>query len=663
MIQARFVAIGLFAVTFALYSPTLSYGFVNMDDLRNFVQNEHFRGLGWSNLRWMWTTMWMGPYQPLSWMSLGLDYTIWGLDDEGNLVTTGYHLTNVLLHSLNVVLVFGLVLRLFRCCKWAPRVSGIKKGALPASGGDDAGSPRGWTSGAFWGAVLAALLFGLHPLRVEVVAWSTERRELLSTTFLLCSVTSYLRAGLLRGRATRRDRRWAYAASLLFFTLSLLAKAIGMTLPVLLLFLDKYPLRRVRGGWRAWLSPQGRRVLIEKLPYVLLAIPIMCVAFVGQQTNSSMVPLRLHSVPARLATCCYGLIWYLRTSVFPVNLGPLYPLMVPVNPLSAKFLPNILAVIGLTCALWILRRRAPSVWLAWVSYVILVSPVIGIVQTGPQIAADRYSYLSCIPWAALVGFGFGRLWDALRPGLPQFDIERERRLVQRGALGAITVLLLALLSTLTFTQQQLWSNSLALWEHVERVTAPNPTAEVNVATLYEELGRTKEAEARYIRALSTGFPANALACFQLGNMRTHQGRYDEAGNYYAHALQLAPNSPRVFARLGVLFYLVGQPANAEKSFQRAIAMQNDLDEAYVFYGTFLVREKRWADAVAQLQQALALKPRDATAHYHLAIALRELGETEAALEHLRAYYQADGDKQPTDAELRAELPSLSPQGK
>src|SRR5213594_3953589 len=193
--------------TLAAFLPALQNQFVNWDDKDNFLDNPHYRGLGWTHLRWMWTTH-LGHYIPLTWMTLGLDYLIWGMNP------TGYHLTNLLLHAANAVLVYRLIVAL---------VPGVGARA----------------------ALVGALGFAIHPLRVESVAWATERRDVLSGLFYLATVLGYLRFA----EAQREGRPWRgwLAASVGCFLLSLLAKAWGITLPLVLLALDVYPLRRLVG--------------------------------------------------------------------------------------------------------------------------------------------------------------------------------------------------------------------------------------------------------------------------------------------------------------------------------------------------------------------------------------------------------------------------------
>src|SRR5215813_2391864 len=227
---ASYLIPGLVAlITFVVFSPALRNGFVNWDDFETIVENQNFRGFTWTHLRWMFTTFHMGHYQPLSWVTFSLDYLLWGTD------AFGYHLTNILLHSANAVLFYFVALRLLAIATFST-----------------ATIVRHLTAG------LSALVFAIHPLRVESVAWATERRDVLSGFFLLLTVLSYLKAADYETNNTS-GQRWIAVAAVLY-VLSLLSKASGMTFPMVLVVLDVYPLRRLGGGVSQWFAADGRRV-------------------------------------------------------------------------------------------------------------------------------------------------------------------------------------------------------------------------------------------------------------------------------------------------------------------------------------------------------------------------------------------------------------------
>src|SRR2546427_2183593 len=400
-------------VTFAAFLPTLQYQFVTWDDATNFLENAHYRGLGWTHLRWMWTTH-LGHYIPLTWMTLGLDYLLWGMNP------VGYHLTNLLLHAANAVVFFVVVRRLLTRALSSPSERGH---ALALSAG------------------FASLVFAIHPLRVESVAWATERRDVLSGLFYLVAILLYLRA-CERGE---RGRRW-YWGSVGLFVCALLSKSMAVSLPVVLLILDVYPLRRL-GGALGWWSEPARRVYVEKILFVLLAAAASAIAVMAQPSAHAAVPLAHLSLPGRLAVSAYGLSFYLWKTVAPVNLSPLYELSPTVNPWAMPFLLSYGLVLALTAIVLALRRRVPGLLAAWVAYIVVLLPVLGIFQSGPQIAADRYTYLAGLGWAILAGAPLSS-WPATR------------FLITGPALCALLGL-----GVLTWNQVQIWHDAEKLWTH------------------------------------------------------------------------------------------------------------------------------------------------------------------------------------------------------
>src|SRR2546422_8447339 len=366
-------------ITCAAFLPTLQNQFVNLDDNDNFLDNPHYRGLAWTHLRWMWTTH-LGHYIPLTWMTLGLDYLLWGMNP------VGYHLTSLLLHAANAVVFFFVVRRLLTL-------------ALPGP------SERGHALAVAAG--FASLVFAIHPLRVESVAWATERRDVLSGLFYLSAILFYLRAC----EREERGRGW-YWLSVAVFVCALLSKSIVVNLPVVLVILDIYPLRRL-GGSIGWWSEEAHRVYVEKIPFVLLAAAASAIALMAQSSVNAAASMTQLSVLGRLAVSAYGLSFYLWRMIVPLNLSPLYELPPTVNPWAMPFLLSYGLVLAITAIALALRRRVPGLLAAWVAYIVVLLPVLGIFQSGPQIAADRYTYLAGLGWAILAGAPLS-FWPATR---------------------------------------------------------------------------------------------------------------------------------------------------------------------------------------------------------------------------------------------------------
>jgi len=348
--RSRLLPPALIAIVVALaFLPSTANGFTNWDDYLNFRDNPSYRGLGWAQLKWMWSTPFSGHYHPLTWMTLGLDYALWGM------APLGYHLTNVLLHAANSVLLYFVI-------------AAILRQRAPA-----------------WPAVAGALLHALHPLRVESVAWVTERRDVLCGFFALLTVLAYLKR-VEEDRAGRPSGKWL-ALACAAFAASLLSKALSIMLPIVLLILDAYPLQRLKPA--TW-----QRVLLEKIPFFALSCADAVAMTWAMRQIDAVRAITTYNLPERVAQAVYGLCFYIVKSLWPLGLIPLYRVDVPLNPWQAKYLVPLVAVIATTAALVYYRRRWPAGLVAWASYVVLLIPVLGVAVTGGQVAADRYTYLA-----------------------------------------------------------------------------------------------------------------------------------------------------------------------------------------------------------------------------------------------------------------------------
>ncbi len=344
------------ALAFLAFLPTIEATFVNWDDETSFLTNTAYRGLGWAQLRWMLTTTFLGHWSPLTWMTWGLNYVAGGLDPWG------YHLGNLLLHAANVAVLWLVARRLL-----AIGSSGTATGATLAAG-----------------ATIAALVWGLHPLRAEAVAWASARRDVMCGLFYLLAVLAYLR-GVARGAGIER-RCWVL--SLAAFAAALSSKTIAMTLPLTLLLLDVYPLGRRGLGW--WI------LVREKLPYAMLAAAAGVVAFsrpAGERQHHGLHAVRGRGPPGPGGPHALVLV---VDVLWPAGLSPMYELPQRVDPGHARFLGPLLAVVALTAGLVALRRRGPAGLAAWAQSVIVLAPISGVVHSGYQLAADRYSYLSAL---------------------------------------------------------------------------------------------------------------------------------------------------------------------------------------------------------------------------------------------------------------------------
>src|SRR6266513_1469745 len=579
------VSILIAVVTFAAFLPTLQNQFVNWDDPYNFLHNPHYRGLGWSQLRWMWTAaFYMGHWIPLTWMTLGLDYLLWGMNPFG------YHLTSLVLHVANAI-VFYFV---------AFRILGL---ALPDPG------DRG-RAGLALAAGFAALLFALHPLRVESVAWATERRDVLSGLFYLLTILVYLRA-CERGE---RGRGW-YWGAIGLFACALLSKSMAVSLPVVLLILDVYPLRRL-GGAVGWWSERARRVYLEKIPFVLLAGGASPIAFLAVSSLHSMAGLDQLSVPGRLAISAHNLSFYLWKTVLPLDLSPLYE-MRGVNAWAPPFLLGYGVVLAITALTLALRHRVQGLPATWLAYVITLLPVLGIFQNGLLVAADRYTYLACLGWALLAG---AALCTASRR-LPVLST-------------GLALVLLVGLGSLTWSQTQVWHDSEKLWSHAIGIDPRSHIGEYNWGTTLDEQGKLAEAIDHYRQALQIK-PDYAEAHGAMGAALAEQGKGAEAIEHYRTALRLKPDYAEAHFNWGITLAAQGKPAEAIEHYRMALHLKPDYAQAHNNWGTTLAQQGKLAEAIDHYQQALQIKPNHADVHNNIGAALAKQGKVAEAIEHYR----------------------------
>lgn len=595
-------------VVVAAFSSALPGGFQQWDDVVLLVDNPAYRGLGWSNLQWMFTTNLMGHYMPLTWITYGLDHLLWGLNPHG------YHLTNVALHAANATLVYLLAQRLFRIV-WP-------------------GASAGGVDGIRIGAALAALVFGVHPLRVESVAWITERRDVLCGFFFLLTILMYLRAC----EAESRDgRRWGklYWAAVGTFVLALLSKSMAVTLPAVLLVLDVYPLRRLRPGARGWLTPGPWRVWQEKLPFLGVGAVVSAVAFralLGGATATSWERLGLLE---RVAVSAYSVAFYLRKTLVPIELSPLYELSLPVHVFDRRFLVSGVFVVFITLAALVARGRWPGLLAVWVCYLVTLLPVAGIVHNGLQIAADRYSYLPGIGWALLAGAGgvvASRGFRDARPG----------RRALAALAGVLVVSATTALSLTTWRQAKIWRDDETLWRHAVRLDPASSVAASNLGSALRLRGRLAEAVEQSERALLLR-PAYAQAHLNLGLAKAGQGRAGEAERHFRRVLEITPRSAPAHAGLGALLEAQGRLDEALEQFHLALQINPGSASIHNDLGAALARSGRVAEALPEFLEAVRIDPGHAQARNNLGMALGQTGRLTEAVEHFRAALRSRPD--------------------
>ncbi len=525
--------------TFIAFLPSLRGQFLYWDDDQNFLDNDQYRGFTIANLKWMATTFHMGHWHPLTWLTLAFDYTVWGLNPFG------YHLTANLLHSANAALLTLLLRSLLRLT----------------------GRPD-----AVWPAVLGALLYSIHPQRVESVAWITERRDVLCGFFSLLCVLAYLRRAE-EERQGRPSGRWL-ALSVAAFGASLLSKALSLTLPAVLLVLDVYPLGRAVVGSRL-------RILIEKIPYALLSCADAAVMMFAMKSINAVHQTSSFRPLARAAQAAYGLCFYPLKLIWPDPLLPVYPIDPAMKGTEPIYLAAMAAVVGVSACLVLARRRWPGGLAAGVCYAILVLPVLGIAVTGMQIAADRYTYLSLIPASALFAAALAH------PSL-------QRRLLPLAAAAGAWILAL---SAVTWRQCRHWENSVALWDHEIRY------------------------EPRFY------FPR-----FSLATAKMYAGDLDGALVDYEEAIRLNPFWEMIWLNRGTLYATRGDPQAALADFNRAIQLDPQNVEAHVRRAASRSKLGDFAGALADAETGIRLRPKSPNGYSTRGNVLLDHGNVRAAIE-------------------------------
>ena len=521
LITARLLAPLLVAVvTAAVFSPALSFPFLPWDDQDNLKIIPGFRGSSSRDLSWIFTSRVMGHYVPLTWASFALDFALWGRNPAG------YHATNILLHALNGVLCYFTVRRLL--------------GA--------AGVPAGRPLTA--GALVAALAFAIHPLRVESVAWITERRDVLSGALFFLTVLAYLRAVERSGAAYRG---WM-GLSLLAFAGSLLAKQITITLPAVLLILDAYPLRRLRGPY--W------PVIREKGLFALVSAAGVAVLAGSMATDVGFTSIESFGVGARLAMFAYGTVFYPLQTVLPFDLSPLHELPSNTDLLAVPFLPSAVAAVGVTLVAVIARRLAPWLPAAWAYSVLTILPVSGLLfAPGTNLVADRYSYLSTLSLAVVMGGGLGM-------ALARAPVPGARVAATAGAIAVLATWL-----CVTWWQVHIWRDGETLWRAAVIRNPECGQCHSYLGLEFLAAGRLAEAEREAVLAVRLR-PYRPLPHAILASVLEIEGKLEEAARHYrAAAFWDARYHPRAHRALGLALEGQGRHAEAARELRVARSIQ------------------------------------------------------------------------------------------
>lgn len=579
----------IIVLTAVAFLPVLQNEFVVYDDESNLLANPLYRGLRWKQISWMFTSFHMTNYRPLTWLTLGLDYTLWGMDPFG------YHLTSFILHLANASLFYLFSLSLLSLALPSCEVMKLRLGAG-----------------------FAALVFAIHPLRVEAVAWASARNDVLSGFFFILTLVCYLRA--VQGGASQSARwRWL-SVSVFLYALSLLSKGTGMTLPVVLLALDVYPLCRLGGGRGRWFGQDVRSIWWEKFPFALLALAAGVLAVIGKgRDGGSLIPLGDFGPFERLLQAAYGFVFYLWKTVVPVGLSPLYELPVGFNPWQWSFLASGVIVLAASVVFISARRRFRAGLTAWTCYLAILAPVSGLIQYGPQIVADRYSYLACLGWSVLAGAGLVHWLNSWRKGFVG--------MLARG----LTIGVILGLGFLTWKQTQVWRGTETLWRHALAIDPLSRYAHNNLGIFLMVRGEGDEAISHFRQVIAID-SFNTTAFYNLGNALARKGDLAEAVRYFRQAVTIDPSYAAAYYNLGSVLAAQGKMDEAIEEYRQAVRNDSTHVKAHFYLGEALASRGDLDEAIFHFREAVRLEQNFVEAHESLAKALAAQGKKKEAVE-------------------------------
>jgi tetratricopeptide (TPR) repeat protein len=570
---------------FAAFWQVLGYGFTNFDDDIYVTENPHVQGgLSRQSVVWAFRTPYASFWHPLTMLSHMLDCELFGLNPHG------HHLTNVLLHIANTLLLFIVLKEM------------------------TVGSTRS-PQAAIWKSAFVAAAFALHPLHVESVAWVAERKDVLSTLFWMLTMLAYLRyAG--------HPSAGRYLLTLGLFALGLMAKPMLVTLPFVLLLLDYWPLGRLQFNRLAReqeknsadIGHKWSRLILEKVPFFVLSAVFSVITIFTQKPKQAVVSAWPAGI--RVGNAMVSYLVYIRKTIWPSGLAAFYPY--PGDKLSLwEAVVAIAVLLGISVFVIRLIPRYKYLLVGWLLFVGTLVPVIGLVRVGSFAMADRFTYIPLTGLFIIIAWGSDELLASRRRG--------------KIALGISATAVLSALLICTSFQVRYWRNNTTLFEHAIKVTTNNFLAYNNLGVAYGELGRYAEETEAYKQAVKIK-PDYADAHYNLAVVYGTLGRYTEAIEAYKQTIKIKPDYADAYYNLGNAYRELGLRTEAIEAFQQAIRTKPDYAEAQNNLGNAYYSLGRWQEAVEAYRQTIALKPDYAEAHYNLGVAYGKLGRWTEAIE-------------------------------
>ena len=571
------VCLLLAAITLAIYNPVTHHPFVNYDDDRYVTENPHVRqGLTAATFAWALTSTEQANWHPLTWMSHALDCSLFRLNPAG------HHFTNVLLHTANVVLLFLLLI---------------------------------WSTGRFAPSLFVAVLFALHPINVESVAWVAERKNVLCTTFFFLTLWAYAWYA--------QKQSWKhYLVVAALFAAGLASKPMVITLPFVLLLLDYWPLNRVAGAAdsRA-LAFSWPKLIWEKTPLFILSLASAVITMTAQQAGGAVRSTTQFSLSVRIANALYAYAMYLWKMIWPMRLASLYPH--PGDTLAWWQVAVATLILITITALVIQFRQRRYLLVGWLWFLGTLVPVIGLVQVGDAAMADRYAYIPLIGVFVMLSFGIA-------------DWAEGKKLVVPLAVAAIVVLVA--LAAATHRQIGYWQSNVDLWTHALAVTQNNFIAEDNLGGTLILEGKEEEAHSHFESAARIN-PRDPMSRGNIGTYFQTHGQLREAIAEYESAIALTSDRgllAQTYANLGAAQRALGEDDDARKSYEQSMRLNPLLFNAWLGMGLLARKQGKLQEAIDDLTSSIGLQPS--------AEACFELGQTYAQTGQLNlargAYRQA-----------------------
>ena len=559
--QKLIVYLALTVVTFAVFWQVNRFGFVNFDDQFYVTENSHIQsGISLDSLHWAFSTKYFDLWNPLVWLSFMSDYQLFGLN------AGGYHLTNLILHILSALLLFRLFNRM---------------------------------TGAIWKSAFVAAFFAVHPLHVESVAWISERKDVLSAFFWMLTLCLYV-------YYTEKPAIKRYLLVVFSFVLALMSKPMVVTLPVIMILLDYWPLGRFESREVNWVLWQ----LKEKIPFFILSAVIVLITLY----TPDKLPLREFSLGSRLANAPVAFVNYILKTFMPRDLAIFYPFSdhLPIWQVSGA----VLLIIVISAAVIVMAKRLPYLFVGWLWYAIILLPVIGIIPVGGFSMADRYHYLPSI------GIAVGLTW-----GIPRLFKSEHTRKIILFPLGATFI---ALLSFITWQQCGYWKNSIILLNHALQVTNNNYLAHNNIAPSLDEEGKTEEAIYHYdeaIRFMPDIVLSNKghILYNNRGGAYAKLGRYQRALEDFNEAIRIKPDYADSYFLRGNAYADMRQYQQAIEDYDKVIRLKHDFATPYFNKGTVEIKIGLYQMAVDDFSKAIRLKPDYADAYNNRGGAYLNLG--------------------------------------